>query len=688
MIYYFGLFVAGLFILFGIDDLIWDIVFLFKFRFRKPVDRIPIEDLDNTVPKLLAVIVAAWKENVVLDDVISNLIETAQYPKSMYHIFIGVYPNDEDTIAVAKGLEERFPNVHCVVNTKPGPTSKADNINHVFSSIKDYEDERGWEFSAFIVHDSEDIVHPYEFKMENYLIEKYDALQFPVFPLQQMPKFKNIFPNMTVGTYADEFAENHFHIMVARNRTVAFVPSAGTGFALSRKLVNRMGYADIFPEDSLTEDYKLSLTLKKMGYHLHYVLESVERLNNDGEVKREFVSTRSRFPTTFRAAVKQKSRWIFGITMQSFRIRDVLEEDDLNLIQRYSLYRDWKAKFGNLLNFLGYIVFIYFIASLFLPIPIMYPMWSFSWYLCVVLTGMMIERQLLRAAAIKNVYGWRSAIIACFLPPLLPIRLVWGNIINFTATMRAWKMRFVGTANRKKSQGPQRWDKTEHEFLDKEVLQRYHRNFGDVLLEKKLIMAKDLKNALGKSRDEQRYIGAVLKEEDRLSEDNLLNALANVQHTIYFPLNALRTRHKVGCFDFDLLEELSAFPLLETVNSFVIAISDKSPVDAREKLEKACNKKVEIVYSKPSDIHRSLQAVASGHYTSGSTRINELFSYGDINGEQALLAILFGTKLNKPAKEMLCVMGLACTPKNTAVESVPLSLSIVEDEGQSDTVTF
>lgn len=686
MIYYLGLIVALLFILFGIDDLIWDVVFFFKSRFRKDDDKIPMDELDNTVPKLLAVIVAAWQEDAVLYDVISNLIETAQYPRSMYHIFVGVYPNDDATIGVVRKLETEFPNVHCIINKNPGPTSKADNINHVFRSIKLFEDERGWEFSAFIVHDSEDIVHPYEFKMENYLIDQYNALQFPVFPLQQMPKFRNVFSNMTVGTYADEFGENHFHVMVARDHTEAFVPSAGTGFALSRRLVEDMGFDRIFPEDSLTEDYKLSLTLKKRGHHVHYVLESVERLNNEGNVKREFVSTRSRFPSTFRTAVRQKTRWIYGITMQSFRFRDIFEGKEMTFVQRYSLYRDWKAKFGNLLTLAGYIIFIYFIMSLFFAIPLMYPMWSFSWYLCVVLTGMMIERQIMRAVAIKNVYGWKSMAIACLLPPVLPIRMVWGNIINFTATVRAWKQRLVGTAKKKKK-GPQKWDKTEHEFLKKEELKRYQRNFGDVLLEKNLVTASELKSALERSREEKKYIGEVLKEQDRLSEENLLNALAHVQHTIAFPLNALRTRPKVGCFDFHFLEELNAFPLLETKDRFMIAISDESPDDAREKLAKAGGKKIEVVYSKPSDIREALAAVAGGHDTGDSDSINELFPYGRINGEQALLAILYGSKSNQPAKDILAMMGLIRIPRKINKESVILSPPDTGDEAQNGSIT-
>ena len=51
-------------------------------------------------------------EDNVLGDVIDNVIASTDYPRSMYHIFLGVYPNDDATIAVAQTLAERYPNVH------------------------------------------------------------------------------------------------------------------------------------------------------------------------------------------------------------------------------------------------------------------------------------------------------------------------------------------------------------------------------------------------------------------------------------------------------------------------------------------------------------------------------------------------------------------------------------------------
>ena len=149
-------------------------------------------------------------------------------------------------------------------------------------------------------------------------MEKHHAIQMPVFPLQKMPKLSNVFKNMISGSYTDEFAENHHRVMTARSATNAFVPSAGTGFVIRRDLIETFPDHEVFPVGSLTEDYKLSLQFKQKGYDVHYVLENVCRMGPDGKFRKEYISTRSMFPATFRAAIRQKTRWIYGITMQTF----------------------------------------------------------------------------------------------------------------------------------------------------------------------------------------------------------------------------------------------------------------------------------------------------------------------------------------------------------------------------------
>ncbi|MDL2296292.1 phage adsorption protein NrfB, partial [Lachnospiraceae bacterium OttesenSCG-928-E19] len=590
------------------------------------------QELETVPPKLLAVAIAAWNEENVLGQVIDNLMISVHYPKSMYHIFLGVYPNDAETMAVAAELEKKYPNVHRVINELPGPTSKAQNINYVIRQIKEMEKEHGLRFASLTIHDSEDVVHPYELKVTNYLLETHDAMQFPVFPILPMPRFRNYFKTITTGTYADEFAENHFSTMVSRNSMGAFVPSAGTGFALSRATIESFGEEDVLPKDSLTEDYRLSLTLFEKGIKMYYVLERVARITNANKLKWDFIATRSMFPNTFRTAVKQKTRWISGITMQSFKFRDIFKIKGIQLAGRYSMYKDLKAKVGNLLVFVGYPVFVYFIVSLFIELPPIYPKYTLSWYLCIVVTIMMIERQLFRGISIYNVYGMRSVFFACLFPPIIPLRLVWGNIINMTATFRAYGQRlFLRNENKKANKLAERqaeegditkapeekkqaWDKTEHSFLEKEILKRYHRNLGDVLLEKGFIESDDLADALKELSDKERSLGSYLLEKELITEEELLAALSGVKHIPFITasdLDSFQPSQFSSEFAEDILRSMISIPIMKTKTGYVVAFCDDSPNDAQTFLKKTYSIGISAVFASRKAIESGLDEMYS-----------------------------------------------------------------------------
>lgn len=448
VVYWIGFAVALAFIVFGADDLLWDVFALFRRVGRK---KVPLARINEKPPKMLAVVIAAWHEDAVIGEVIDNLVASAQYPRELYRVFLGVYPNDGATLAVARALEARHGGTVAVaVNSRPGPTSKADNINHTLSLIRGYERDHDVRFASVTIHDAEDVVHPNEFKMTSYFIDDYDALQFPVFPLIRMPRLRLFLKTLTTSTYADEFAEHHFRTMVMRDE-LGFVPSAGTGFAVGRRVLDAFGEGELLPEDSLTEDYRLSLTLRMRGFRVHYVLERVPRVDAQGRAVWDYIATRSLFPSAFRAAVRQKARWVYGITMQSASLGDVFGKSALTFAERTFLYKDLKAKFANFVLLPGYAVFAYFLVQTLAPqldLPVMFPLFSPSWWMCVLLLFMMVERQVLRARALVSVYGWRSMAFSVLLPPLFPLRLLWGNLINLCATFRAWRQKAAFTLAR------------------------------------------------------------------------------------------------------------------------------------------------------------------------------------------------------------------------------------------------
>ena len=646
-----------LLIMISMDDLIWDIYYFYSRIFKKiDVPTIDAAEIEKTVPKILAVIVAAYNEEMVLKAVIENLILSNQYPRSMYHIFLGVYPNDKGTMKIAKELEDEYDNVHMIVHLIPGPSSKADNINNVIKNIFKFEEEKHMRFGGIVIHDSEDLVHPYEFLVENYLLQYHSAIQMPVFPLQEMPRLSNVFRNMISGTYSDEFAENHYNLLVARTSVGSFVPSAGTGFALSRDLLDSFPDHNVFPVGSLTEDYKLSLQLKQMGFDVHYALENVTRLRSDGTTAREFIATRSMFPSTYKAAVRQKTRWIYGITMQTFKLKDIFKNKELNFASKYSLYKDWKAKFGNLVLGPGYMIFAYFVLSLFLDLPTMYPKYTVSWYLMVFLSIMMVERQILRAIAVKNVYGKKSAAISILFPPLLPFRMVLGNIINFHATINAWHTHIFGQKKKKGKTKPA-WSKTDHEFLEEEILKRFRRNLGDTLIRKDLIRSKDLDKALKISIEKDEKIGVVLERLNLVSEENIVKSLCEITQKGYIDLSSdMVCEDSINRFGKDLLESLKIVPLFVTSKKMVIVTS----IDADEdKLKEILNNKnLVFVYTTEKCILDSLNMVGRDEKIASDIDLIKYYvSEGLITVDQGLIALHHMDK-NSSIKPTLTSMGL------------------------------
>ncbi|MFV0344350.1 MAG: glycosyltransferase [Anaerocolumna sp.] len=664
-LYIIGFSLVCLYIFTGIDDFIWDVITLIK-RSKEREKILDFSILEETPPKLIALVIAAWHEDNVLYDVVENIIKSQQYPESMYHIFLGVYPNDAPTVYIAQLLESKYKNVHCVINYKDGPTSKAQNINYVISIIKKLEQEKDWQFATISVHDSEDLVHPYEFKVTNYLLDTYPAIQFPVFPLIKKPTFKNMFANITTNTYADEFAENHFITMVGRRNTGAFVPSAGTGFSLSRDTISVLGY-HVLPENSLTEDYRLSLSLYENGLQMYYVLEKTERVDFKGTIKTEYIATRSMFPNTFKTAVRQKTRWTLGITMQSLRFKDIFN-DKLSFVGKYSLYRDQKAKIGNLLSMVGYPVLIYFLISLFVPLTPIYPKYSLSWYLSFMVTIMMLERQIFRGVALYNIYGWRSVFFGCLFPPLLPLRIVWGNIINLVATIKAYIQFLKGKSKEKAEAKPEakpeenpndldqkelnevpkelnvvseeldevpeeldevpkeldeipkeldeipkqedvqvlraddikktdstpakeltkfEWSKTEHSFLEKSILERFHRRFGGILIEKGYITPELLQDLL-EEKDEKIFIGEYLLSLDIINENQYIDVLASVKNIPFLHSDSLLLydlKQFAQEFEKTFLREYQILPILKTKEGYVFAYGSSSPLNTQSLLK-------------------------------------------------------------------------------------------------------
>jgi adsorption protein B len=451
-----ALILGSIFVISGITDLFFDLYNIgWKVR-RLLIGRdwqsLTLERLEAREQQRIAIFIAAWHEEAVIAQTLRNATETIRYKN--YDIFVGTYPNDPDTQREVDKIAEVNEHVHKVVTPKDGPTNKASNLNHVFSALLDYESEQDKFYDIILMHDSEDVIHPYSLLVYNYLIPRKELIQIPVFPMALPLR------EVTHWTYADEFAENHTKILYIREISGGFVPSAGVGTAFTKRAFQLLALEqeEVFSPNTLTEDYQLGLRMNLRGMKAAFVnvkIPSPQSINTGKRRASDWVATRAVFPTDFKRAVKQKTRWNIGIVLQGWE--NIGWKGSLAV--KWNLFQDRKALVTAPVNFLAYFVFIYFLVYSLVnrltlnPMPVLIPDGSFLSILVLISTIFMIWRSLNRAYAVNLIYG--------FLPALTSIpRAVWGNIINFFALTRAVTQYFVNKFRKQEVA----WDKTSHEF--------------------------------------------------------------------------------------------------------------------------------------------------------------------------------------------------------------------------------
>lgn len=540
---------ACLYFFSGMDDLFIDIYYWIQYIVKlwifRNAPRLTYKKLNDKEEQWLAVLTPCWHEAGVIGTMLKQNTSAIDYKN--YYIFVGVYPNDPNTIAEVMEAETHSSHVKCVIGKADGPTNKAANLNGVYDYIKAFEKEKGITFEIFVFHDSEDIIHPLSFKLYNYLCPRKQMIQIPIFPLTV-----NLF-NFTHWVYADEFSEIHTKDIIVREAIKGHVPSAGVGTAFARKALHMLEDPITkvpFSTDSLTEDYRTSLQLHLKGLKQIFVTQKIPRLEWKKKwhffgklvLKKstEFIATRAMFPTEYIKAVRQKSRWIIGIVFQE--AGNVVWPEKWPA--RFTLTHDRKALFTHLINGLGYIVFMFWILySLITYKSPNYPsiqeqfnLHPWVWQLIVIVTLMMCQRMLQRAIAVWRVYK-------LWLPALLSMpRVFYANIINLHALLKAFNVYYSVPKSQKNAGGTNQpaWDKTDHHFPGSHILTPHKPRLGDILLKKALVNESDLTNAIIEHNKTGERLGTTLIRLKLVTEKQIIHALSEQYSLDLIPLSQVK----------------------------------------------------------------------------------------------------------------------------------------------------
>jgi adsorption protein B len=433
---------------------------------------------------------------------IDNNVTKLNYPR--FEFFVGAYPNDTLTVAAIRQAINRYPNVHLSLTPHDGPTSKADNLNRIYQRMLLHEQEHGVRFDMILTHDAEDLMDPDALRWINYYAQWYDMVQIPVLAI------KTPLRDLAHGVYCDDFAEFQYKDMPARQLLGGFIPSNGVGTGFSRVALEMLAqkYSNrIFEPACLTEDYENGFRIKRLGLPQKFIPIHFRHGRP--------IATREYFPIDFRKAVSQRTRWVTGITLQSWEFHRPRE----TLRHLYWFWRDRKGLAGNLITPLANILFVWGLST-----------WTWShathheWLLAremsrfypIYMIGLSIQalQTAVRAACSARIYGWR---FACG----VPLRVAVANAMNCAATSRA----ICTYTSAKIRHRPLGWAKTEHAFPNRAALMTERRRLREILVQSGRIVQAQLEIALA-SRPAGRRLGEHLLSLGMISERDLYTALS------------------------------------------------------------------------------------------------------------------------------------------------------------------
>jgi len=435
------------FLLFGLNDLavdavyfgrrIWRSLTVYK-RHRRAYASYYVF---NKNPGFMAIFVPAWEESEVIAPMLRTMVRRLDYDD--YRIFVGHYRNDPATAAAITSVaDERIVAVRVEAD---GPTTKAHCLNQLYDALIAHEIETGHTAKAIVLHDAEDVVHRFELRIFDGLIDRAAVVQLPVLPLIDAQS------RWIAGHYCDEFAEAHAKELVVREAVGAAIPLAGVGCAIERSALAKlaaMHEGRPFAGTSLTEDYEMGLRIGSLGGKTIFVRIPAQ----PGEPG--VVATRGHFPATLGAAVRQKARWLGGIALAGW--------DRMGwgggLGERWMRLRDRRGPFAALLIVAAYLAALLWsqlwLATL-LGAPVEVRIDPILARLLSVNAWLLAWRVLMRAAFTASVYGVEEGLLS------MP-RLFVGNLIAVLSAFRAISLHSRGRTPR--------WDKTQHVFPSEAML--------------------------------------------------------------------------------------------------------------------------------------------------------------------------------------------------------------------------
>jgi bacteriophage N4 adsorption protein B len=448
----------------------------------------------------LAILVTSWKQTAALTAMLEHLQSSLQYRN--FQIFVGVYPNDTDSIVAIERLCAAHPRIHRIDVPHLGPTCRADALNWVVEGVFAHELRAANQFAGMVVQGNGDVLHPLSLAYFNYLLPRKDLIQLPVATLAQP------WHALVAGAVMDEYAQVHGKDMVLRE-VAGIVPSAGGGMCLSRQALQalvRLTCAKPFDVASLNDDHGVSRALARLDLRTLFGVFPVQTTPQQ-EMLATTLAVRRHLPATFARAGRHKARRMLDLLLNSSK----WPLPDWPLAAQYLRFREKKFIVMAFVVALAYpLSALAFLTSDWLPVD--------GWTgLIAVVALLLVSRLGHRAYFTARLYGWRHGAMA------VP-RAVVGHAVDLVAAIWAWRLYFAYTVQGKKLT----WDKTMQTRYrpNPSVPTRSRAQLGELLMAWQAVEGGELEAALREQRATHLPLGRILVSSGWLDEETLAEAIA------------------------------------------------------------------------------------------------------------------------------------------------------------------
>lgn len=573
----------------AIDDCVLDLLWLIRPRNADPT--LSVADAAEP-PERIALFLPLWQEASVIGDMVRHTLSVIDDPD--FDVFAGAYPNDAATLSELRLLEARYPKVHIALVPHDGPTSKADCLNWIYQQMVALEETRQCRFEIIVIHDAEDLIAPESMRVIRRYARQYDMMQVPVLALPTP------WSDITHGIYCDDFAESQCKDLETRVWLGAFLPGCGVGTAFRRDMLEKLAEHDanrIFRPDCLTEDYDIGFRVRALGGRQAFIPVRTQ--------ERGLTATREYFPRSRAAAVRQRSRWVTGNSIQAWERYGW----GRNWRDRWFLWRDRKGLWGNPISLFCNLLLLYG-AMTFLSSCVDGSRWELAerihaipWMESMMwaTTFLMAARLTVRATAVASVYGWWFA-------AGVPLRLFWGNWINCHATVRA----LTGWVRSRISGEPISWLKTQHHYPNRATLQVYKLRLGEILVANGYCGEDDVQAALAMTGTRMR-LGERLMAMGVISEQDLYEALSLQQSIPCVHLDSSRIPQKVSrTLPSRVQEEMEVLPFQIADGGLFLACPEVPNDEMQSRLQRYTRLELRFHLIPQSEYHALREQLAAG----------------------------------------------------------------------------